>query len=354
MKIAIDVSPIKNKNLLQHRVRGVGFYIRNLIDFLEKSDKTNQYLFFSQGEKLPEDVDLIHYPYFEPFFLSLPFFNKKPFVVTVHDLTPLVFKNKFPSGVRGKIKWKIQEKRLKRARRIITDSDSSKNDIIKFAKISEDRIDVIYLAANETFKKKKIPLDIVKKLRAKYKLPDKFALYVGDVTWNKNLPSLVEAVRKAKVPLVMVGKALKNKNFDRKNPWNQDLIKTQNLSEKYENIRRIGFVENKDLVILYNIATIFVMPSFYEGFGLPILEAMSCGCPVITSREGSIPEVAGDAAYYVDAYDTESIALGILKVFNSEKIQNDLINKGLARVKEFSWKKTADQTKKTYLESILR
>ncbi|MEK7572814.1 MAG: glycosyltransferase family 1 protein [Patescibacteria group bacterium] len=351
MKIGIDMSPMEGKGSLYHRVRGTGSYLRNLKESLLRYDKLNMYIFFTRGEKLPKNVDLVHYPYFEPFFLTLPLFNKTPLVVTVHDLTPLVFPKYFPTGLRGNLKWKIQRESLKKAKKIITDSRSSRNDIIKYTGIFEDKIEVVYLAAGEEFRKKNLSQIEIKGLRKKYQLPEKFALYVGDVTWNKNLPRLIEACVKANIPLVLTGKALLNSNFDRKNPWNQDLIKVQELCRVKKNITRIGFVDDEDLVNLYNIAQVFVMPSLYEGFGLPVLEAMSCGCPVITSGEGSLREVAGDAAFYVNAYDVDSILKGIKKVFSDNSFGKELSEKGIEQAKKFSWKKTTEETLKVY-ESI--
>ncbi|MEK7502700.1 MAG: glycosyltransferase family 1 protein [Patescibacteria group bacterium] len=361
MKIAIDTSPIEGKSSLQHRVRGTGFYTKNLIESLQKYDSKNAYTFFNRGEtlpaarlpagqgrqELPKDIGIVHYPYFEPFFLTLPVFNENPFVVTVHDLTPFVFPQNFPIGIKGKLKWQIQKLALKKAKRIVTDSISSKNDIIKYAGIPENKIDVVYLAAGDKFRKLKIE-NLKLKIARKYDLPEKFALYVGDVTWNKNLPRLVEASIKADVPLVMTGKTLLSTDFDKDNPWNQDLVKVQKLSEGNKNIIRIGFVSDQDLVVLYNIAAVFVMPSIYEGFGLPVLEAMSCGCPVVTSREGSLTEVAGDAAFYVDAYDVDSISDGIRKVFSDTRLRKELSEKGIVQAQKFSWKKTARNTIDTY------
>ena len=352
MKIAVDISPIEGKGSVQHRVRGTGFYLRNLKESLLKYDVINKYTFFTRGEKLPNDVDLIHYPYFEPFFLTLPFFNKFPFVTTVHDLTPLVFPKYFPKGIKGILKWKLQKASLRKARRIITDSISSKKDIVKYAGIVSEKIDVVYLAADNEFRKKNLTIDEADKLRKKYNLPKEFALYVGDVTWNKNLPRLMEACLKADVPLVMTGKALLNSDFDKKNPWNQDLVKVQKLCEGKKNITRVGFVDDEDLVSLYNIAKVFIMPSLYEGFGLPILEAMSCGCPVVTSREGSLPEVAGDAAFYVDAYSVDSISDGIKKVFSDRDLRKVLSEKGIKQSQKFSWKKTAEETRECYKKAL--
>lgn len=347
MKIAIDVSPLKNSKFLQHRVRGTGFYIENLKISLLKYFPENKYTFFTRREKLSKNIDLVHYPYFEPFFLTLPFFNKHKTIVTVHDLTPFVFRKEFPTGIRGGIKWQIQKLRLKRANAIITDSISSKNDIVKYANISPSKVHVVYLAPSEEFKKMENTL-ILESIEEKYQLPEKFVLYVGDVTWNKNLPSLIKAIQKINTPLVMVGKALTEKNFDKSNPWNQDWLEAQRLIENSKKIICLGFVSQEELVLLYNTATVFVMPSLYEGFGLPILEAMSCGCPVVTSKEGSIPEIAGNAVVNVDAYEIDSISQGISEVFNSDNLRQELSKKGLAQSKKFTWQKTVEETMNVY------
>ncbi|MEM4230361.1 MAG: glycosyltransferase family 1 protein [Candidatus Pacearchaeota archaeon] len=352
MNIAIDISPLKSGNFLQHRVRGTGFYLENLKVSLLRYFPDNKYTFFTRDKKLSKDIDLAHYPYFEPFFITLPLFKKHKTVVTVHDLIPLVFLKEFPAGIRGKIKWQIQKYLLKNADAIITDSQSSKRDIIQYASILDTKVHVVYLAASENFQKLRINDLRLKSAREKYKLPGKFALYVGDVTWNKNLPRLIEAIKKTNIPLVMVGKALTSTDFDKKNPWNQDLLKVQRLIKNNKNIILPGFVESSNLVALYNLATFFIMPSLYEGFGLPILEAMSCGCPVITSREGSIPEVAGSAAFYVDAYDVTSIKKGINEVLSNIDLQKELSKKGILQAKKFSWKKTAAQTIAVYEEII--
>jgi len=352
MNIALDITPLKNSKSIAHRVRGTGFYIENLKRSLLQYFPNNKYTLFIRGQKLPKDIDLVHYPYFEPFFLTLPVFSKYKTVVTVHDLTPLVFPKEFPKGVKGKVKWEIQKRALKRVDGIITDSVSSKNDIVKHVGISANKIYMVYLAAGEEFKKIQNSKVKSQKLQDKYGIPDRFVLYVGDVTWNKNLPRLVEAIKRINLTLVMVGSALVQKEFDRLNPWNQDLLEVQKLAEGDKRIIRLGFVPQEDLVLLYNTATVFAMPSLYEGFGLPILEAMSCGCPVVTAKEGSIQEVAGDAAYYVSAYDTNSIADGIREIFFNQKLQKQLSQKGFMQEKKFSWKKTAEDTVRAY-ERIL-
>src|SRR4029079_2530993 len=131
MKIAIDISPISSGHYLQHMVRGTGFYLNNLKESLLKSFPETDFIFFNRDEELAPDIDLVHIPYFEPFFITLPVMKKQKTVVTVHDLTPLVFKESFPAGIKGKIKWEIQKRSLQRVDAIITDSFSSKEDIHK-------------------------------------------------------------------------------------------------------------------------------------------------------------------------------------------------------------------------------
>ena len=328
MKIALDVSPLQTG----HKVRGVGFYLEHLKNAFIKYYPENEYIFFESGQNIPKDVDLVHFPYFEPFFLALPIYKKYKTVVTVHDLTPIIFPEAFPRGIKGELKWQMQRFSLKKTNAIITDSNSSQKDIIKRVGVSQPKVDVVYLAAGEVFKRLESKSSILNKTKNKYGLPDKFILYVGDVTWNKNLPRLLDAVKEADLPIVMVGKNLVSENYDKLNPWNHDLNRVWELSKENNKIIRLGFVPDEDLVSIYNLATVFIMPSLYEGFGLPILEAMACGCPVITSKEGSLPEVAGKGAYFVDAYNMEDIKNGIKNVFSDEKLQEELSIKGFENV----------------------
>src|SRR5438046_3377790 len=149
MKIGIDISPLSSG----HKVRGTGFYLQHLKDALEKYFPENKYAFFTSGEKIPEKIDLVHYPYFEPFLITLPFKKPHKLVVTILDLTPLVFPEHFPSGVKGRLKWQVQRMLVKQADAIITISLASKKDIIRFTGIPARKIHVTYLAAGEEFKK---------------------------------------------------------------------------------------------------------------------------------------------------------------------------------------------------------
>lgn len=348
MKIAIDISPIKSENQKEHRVRGVGFYLEHLKDGLEKYVPDLSYCYFTNEDPLDEPVDLVHYPYFDPFFLTLPKKKKQKTVVTIHDLTPLVFPKHFPVGMKGTIRWHMQKRLLKKVDAIITDSQVSKNDIIRIGKIVEGKIHIVYLAAGEEFRKVSISKEQRLRVIKKYDLPEKFVLSVGDVTWNKNLPRFIQAMDGTNIPVILVGKAITQTEYDRNNSWNKDLVQVQQALKKSVNIRALGFVPTEDLILLYNLARVFVMPSIYEGFGLPILEAMACGCPVITTQEGSLPEVAGDAAFFVDAYSIRSIADGVKQVYNTKSLRDKLSQKGDEHVKKFSWYKTAKETAAVY------
>ena len=346
MKIAIDISPLTSGHFLQHRVRGTGFYLQNLRENLLKYYSNDSYLFFKRGDKISKEINVIHFPYFEPFFLTLPFNISSNSIVTVHDLTPFVFKDQFPSGTRGKIKWQIQKRSLKKAGAIITDSKSSKRDIERFTNIDPSKIYVVYLAAGESFKPQKD--QEIERVKNKFNLPEKYFLYVGDVTWNKNLPNLLKAVREANVPLVIAGQAFVKTNYDKNNPWNKSLSKAQKLASDNKKVMALGFVSDEDLACLYSGAQGFVMPSFYEGFGLPVLEAMQSGCPVICSDAGSLAEVAGDAAYFVDPKSVDSIRQGIERIFSDQDLRSRLAKAGLVQSKKFSWEKTAKETHKVY------
>lgn len=346
MKIAIDVSPLQSG----HKVRGVGFYLTYLKKALLEFYPEHEYLFFNQGEKIKNSVDLVHYPYFDPFFLTLPVIKRHKTVVTVHDLTPLVFPEHFPAGIKGNFRWQVQRYNLKKVDGILTDSVTSKKDIEHITHIPSEKISVAYLAAGEEFRKLK--LGSVQSVRNKYNLPEEFLLYVGDATWNKNLPRLLEAIGQIEIPLVMIGKALASADVDKNNKWNSDLVNVQKIALENKKVKLLGFVPTEDLVVLYNLATIFVYPSVYEGFGLPILEAMQSGCPVIISHDGSVPEVGGDAAYYFDGNKTESLEEAITKVLKSKTLQKELSQKGLEQAQNFSWRKTAEKTIEAYIKAL--
>jgi len=347
MKVAIDITPLKT----EHRFRGIGVYTQNLIEALYSIKVPDFSIQLIEVGRIPSDCDLVHYPYFDFFFLTLPLRKLKPTVVTVHDCVPLVFPKNYPPGIKGKIKFIIQKLSLKGVKRIITDSESSKRDIIKFLEIPEPKIDVVYLAAGNKVKKI-TDREILVKLSKKFNLPKNFVLYVGDVNFNKNLPGLVKACRIVNIPLVIVGKQIVQTNFDKKNIENQPLVEFNRLVEGNKNILRLGFVETKELAGLYSLASVYCQPSFYEGFGMQILEAMTCGCPVVTSNVSSLPEVAGKAALLIDPNKIEEIAGAIKKILEDKSLRERLKNAGFEQVRKFSWKNTAMEVIDSYRRSL--
>ncbi len=347
MRIGIDISPISTKSTSQHKVRGVGAYINLLKEHLPVEDKKNEYLFI-EDKKIPKDIDLLHFPYFDPFFLTFPLIKKKKTVITIHDIIPLAHGKEFPAGIKGNLKWQINKRILLSADGIITDSKASRNALNKLLNYPNEKTYVVPLGVSSDFKKIKLSNFDIKTIKEKYSLPDRFLMYVGDVTWNKNLPRLIEAINLIhNIPLVMVGRAITEKEFDKSNSWNRDrnyLIK--NTENKL--FHKLGFVPTTDLIMLYNLADALVMPSLDEGFGLPALEAMSCGCPVIISHEGSLPEVGGEAALYVDAYSTENIKKTLEKVWTDSELRKRLSTKSIEQSRKFSIEKMIRDTVSAY------
>ncbi len=351
MHIAIDITPLET----EHAGRGVGIYTQLLIDALQKYEKQHTYHLFTRGQKISKDADIVHYPYFDPFFLTLPLNNPKPTVVTVHDLIPLVFPDKFPAGLRGNLKWHIQKMSLKGASRIIADSKSSKKDIVSIAGIDTERVDVVYLAPSDMFKpiKDKIYLH---KVRRRYHLPEHFILYVGDVNWNKNILGMLEAYHSVKrsrlagssVKLVLVGKAFLDASLQETQQINS-FIDALGLNKE---MVRIGGVAIEDLVAIYNLASVYVQPSLYEGFGLPVFEAMASGCPVVASDTSSLTEIAGPAIH-IDPQSVDSISKGLSQALAlSEKDRENLIHAQLQWAEKFSWRTVARDTIKVYKKAI--
>ncbi len=348
-KIAIDVSPLNDGN----SQRGVGYYTRNLVNALQKETKNNsqfQIELVTDKSKLNTNFDLIHYPFFDPFRLTLPLRKKIPIIVTVHDLIPIQFKPHFPVGYKGELYWQIQKYKLNQVDHIITVSEYSQQIIHKILHIPQKNISVTLEAANSTFK----PVTDPKKLSAiknKYHLPPKFVLYVGDINWNKNIPTLVKACLYQKIPLVIAGLAA-TKTVPI-HPWTKDILWLQktamSLRAKRSNLLTLtGFVPDEDISAIYSLATVYCQPSYAEGFGLPILEAMQCGCPVIASRESSLAEVSGSAAILFNPYSQTNLEAQLKLIFSNSHLRKKYIKLGSIQAKKYSWKKTAQSTLSVY------
>lgn len=349
MKVAINIAPLESG----HKTRGIGFYTRNLIEALKNEDvELNPF----KDIREVKFADVIHYPWFDLFFYTLPLIRRFPTVVTIHDVIPLVYQSHYPTGIKAKINFFIQRVALQGCKAVITDSKKSKEDIIELLKLNSDRVFVVPLAADPVFK---VISDAEKlKVKMKYRLPDKFILYVGDVNYVKNLPFLIEGFANLlkldgfqNIKLVLVGGMfLKNvDNID--HPELEDIKKVNKLIKENNlesSVLKPGQVDIEDLVGIANLATVYIQPSYYEGFGLPILEAMSCGTPVISSKGGSLPEVGGDAVLYFDPTDLNHFINTIKYALENESLLRKLSKLGIKQSEKFSWQKVASQTLSVY------
>lgn len=341
MKVALIHPPLSG-----HAKRGTGSYTQQLFEALKKRKDWLDVRLIQYTDN-QDGFDLVHYPYFDPFFLTLPFIRNKPTVVTVHDLIPLKFPNEFPKGIKGTVKWMIQKLSLLSTSATVTDSYTSQKDILQFTWVPKDKIHVVRLAAGNEFRKVK-EVRFLQSVRKKFKLQDDFILHVGDVNYNKNITGLIKAfliVHKQipKLQLVLVGKG-----FQQNSAQLGQLLKLVQDLRLQQCIRRLGYVTLKDLILLYNLARVYVQPSFAEGFGLPVLEAMACGCPVIASDTSSLSEIIGEAAIKINPYKEDELAAVIVGFYQDAKKQEEYKTKGLLQSKKFSWNKTAEQTIKVY------
>ena len=342
-KIALDISPLNDGNA----VRGVGYYTKHLLSALELELKNNSdYRHFSLDfvEKKTDltKFDLVHYPFFDPFVLTLPQ-KQIPSIVTIHDLMPRQFKAHFPVGFKGEIKWLIQRARARQSDYILTVSHYSKYVISDLLHYPVDKVFVAYEAADASFK----PISdkkLLASIKNKYHLPDKFVLFVGDINWNKNIPGIVKSCLKLNIPLVIVGSAATKKVVD--HPWTKDILWLQ--SQKSPLITCTGFVPDNELPAIFNLATIYCQPSFAEGFGLPILQAMQSGCPTIYSQETSLPEIADFNGEFFDPYQPESLDKVLTQLWSDEELRQEYSRLGLARAKTFTWQQTALGTLAVY------
>lgn len=347
MHIAIDISPLQSG----HSGRGVGVYTKLLIEALQQYEKDHVFSLITHQHDIPDTCSLVHYPYFDPFFLTLPHFRKYRSVVTVHDLIPLVYPDKFPSGIKGGIRWQFQKVSLRSVRRVITDSETSKKDITRIVGRNPSTIDVIYLAPSIQRQPSKISAS---EIRSRYTNGNPYVMYVGDVNWNKNIPGLIRAFalvhkESPSLHLVMVGKAFCDDTI-RETKEIHELIQSEGVSSF---VHTPGFVDTTALAALYSSAVALIQPSFYEGFGFPVVDALSLGCPVVSSSVASLSEISGPATQ-VDPLDTQLICSGILEaVTRSDAKRKEVIKKGLDWVSRFNWKRVAHETVESYKKAII-
>jgi len=371
MRIAIDA------RMVYQPLAGLGRYTKSLIKNLSSIDNVNEYIIIqndkgehgivkadnfkevrfncpplSFGTMLclhrlirANRIDVFHAPYF-----MIPLLSRCPLVVTIHDLTAFKFKDFFvgKSGMGRKIAETgirlLTPVAIKKAVKVITVSIYSKKDIIKLTGCPDDKVNVIYRTVDSIFKVLEGP-EKIRKLKDRFGLNKRFVLYVGNTRAYKNLPRLIGAFRifKSKSDLdhnLVIGSGDK-RNLDFLNKLVYDLGMS-------DDVIFTGVLTDDEVVGLMKAADIFVFPSLYEGFGLPPLEAMACGTPVITSNRTSLPEVVGDAALLVNPESEQEIASAMQRLLTDDNLKNQLIQKGFERVKLFSGEEEARRTLEVY------
>lgn len=341
MKIVIDGRMINES--------GIGRYIRNLISNLQIIDKKNEYFilnlenanfkWYGISEQIKllgllKDLkpDLVHFPHF-----NVPLLYGGKFIVTIHDLIHQHFSMRRAS-THGFVVYKLKQlgykkvfqNAVKKSEKILTPSNFVKDQLTKIWKADPGKIIVTPEAVDNKLSK----IKVTKKIDFPY------IFYVGNAHPHKNVEGLIKIFLKLKeeyktLKLILAG---------------ADHYFWQRIKQMHrdENIVYTGKISDEELVNYYKNAKCFVMPSLEEGFGIPLLEAMACKCPVVSSNKGSLPEVGGNAALYFDPANPYDMLQKISQVLDDEKLRQDLIKKGLIRVKLFSWKKLAEQTLEVY------
>ena len=354
---------------------GIGTYIRNLLRQLTRIDQSTEFVVFCRPQdvstlaslgnnfrvvtetagnysiaeqlRIPlalrrEGVTLFHAPHY-----VLPPLVSCRSVVTIHDCIHLMFPQYLPNRFALGYARASMAYATRRATRVLTVSESSKRDIIRFFGTSPDKIDVIPNAFNERFSVEPKEEDVAR-VRERYQLQDAFVLYAGNVKPHKNLERLIEAfslVRRrglGNLKLVLIGDEISKYAA---------LRRAVHRHQLHPYVRFIGFMPEETLAVMYRLAGVFVFPSLYEGFGLPPLEAMASGTPVVTSNVSALPEVAGDAALLVDPYDPVAIADAIHDVLTNDSLRSRLCQKGRQRASQFSWEASARRVRDIYRQA---
>jgi glycosyltransferase involved in cell wall biosynthesis len=366
MRIGVDI-----RTLMDEQYSGVSWYTLDLLTEILRQDKINDYkLFYNSGHDvsgrvpaLGKEIVATRYP--NKFFNYLlqkflhrpkldelcgkvdvfwqPHINFSSFsvgtkvILTVHDLSFLVFPEFFSWRKCIWHRFMGLEGLIGRADVIIAISESTKNDIIRFFPSAKDKVRVVYSGCGPEFVK--LPADDPRLLevKRKYGLGDNIVLSIGTAEPRKNAAGLIKAFDEANLygwQLVLAGASgWKNKAFH----------KAIKEAKNKENIKLLGYVDKDDRPYLYNLAKVFAYPSFYEGFGLPVLEAMACGTPVITSAVSSLPEIAGDAAVLVSPDNDEDLSVALKSLVKSDGMRDWYSAKGLSRAKDFTWRRTAEE-----------
>ncbi len=282
-------------------------------------------------------ADLFHVPYFAP-----PLVCSLPVVVTIHDLIPMILPAyQGHALVRGYTA--LVARAAQRADYILADSEASRRDILRLLKISSERVQTVYLAVEEKFCPQQST--VITALRQRFNLPKHFALYLGGFDIRKNVPQLLQAVAESQGswPLVIAGKLPNQDSTFRPDP--RRLVEELGLQER---VHFTGWIEEEDKAPLLASASLFVFPSIYEGFGLPILEAMACGTATLTTDVSSLPELAGDAAALVAPNDVKALTTALDYFMDADKARDTLASRAPTQAARFSWARCAAETLSAY------
>jgi glycosyltransferase involved in cell wall biosynthesis len=366
MKIAVHAKVLSEK-----RLNGIGYYTYNLLKALSKIDRVNEYFLYSntplfhkiEAENFREKIlsfpklwTYLRWPFefidgkYEVAFIpheKLPFFLKTKSVITVYDLHPLKEYLTSPISLSAKVHFFIAIKyAIKKADKVIAISESTKRDIIENCNISPNKITVTPLGYNGELYKSYSNEDLIRSVKERYGIKGNYIINTSSLLWyRKNLPRLIKAFHICKSKrvinhqLVITGK--------KGEAYSEIIAMIKSLNLK-KDVILTGYISTEDMPILLSGADVLVFPSLYEGFGLPIVEAMACGCPVITSNCSAMPEVALDAGMLVNPYNEEEIANVIGKVIEDGELRNNMRRKGFERIKMFSWERTAKETLKVF------
>jgi len=371
MRVAID------GRLLFYRRAGIGQYTLRLVEALTRIAPRERFLLLQdrrQRGPLLQAPNLRHVPVWTPSHhrwehftlplellpLRLDLFHSPDFVlperrafagvVTVHDLAFLRFPHLVtPQAARyyGRV-----HRAVRSAERVIVDSECTRRDVLELLGIPEEKVTVVYMAAGPAFHPYEVPPEDRRTFSGYVLAPQQFALFVGTIEPRKNLPGLLRAFHRMRERypdlephprLVIVGEE----------GWlSQEVFRVVNELRLAQEVAFIGSLPLGDLVWLYRAARLFVFPSLYEGFGLPPLEAMACGAPVIASSAGALPEVLGDAAWLIAPEDTEGWAEAMARLWGDDALRAQLRTRGLERAGRFSWDEAAGRTLGVYREAV--
>ncbi|MEL6309760.1 MAG: glycosyltransferase family 1 protein [Chloroflexota bacterium] len=273
-----------------------------------------------------------------------PVLLNKPMVVTVYDLTFMRYPQRLTTGRRLYLRT-FTEMTCKRARRILAISESTKHDLVELLGIPAEKVDVTPLGYDDIYQP--LPEDAVTRFRAENNLPERFWLYLGTLEPRKNLVTLIEAYAQLpaneRLPLVLAGG---------KGWMSEPIFEAIARHGLEDTIALPGFIPTEALPLWYNSAECFIFPSVFEGFGLPVLEAMACGTPIITSNVSSLPEVAGEAGMTLPPHELDAWVSGLRQAFHDESWRNEAREAGLVQAKKFNWDTTARLTVASYERAL--